>query len=366
MSEVCSSCQSPAYYLQRAGGHKLCPRCLFEFTKSTSQFQPSDVPHASNPMPKFTVEQFYPPSSSYVSLPRGEEPFTQSKIRCEAHNQPASNFLFTDNVQKMYLCESCLTPDIRKKHDLLPISADITHSEQINAYYFKINIVDKVEKVRNQLEEQKKQFDAELQAVFEHYKSIVEVVFTEIASVADAEYAKFQTSLALVESEISAWEYTTPSFASETTLFIHYFDAPLDQFQFYDIEREVSSRVSIIPLQWNGVLRSFSSYLDTLGPMCECERCEGMRGVFDLPSARTWTCLQCKTLCVLTKGCPTCGCGPTIKQFLEYRSVELQEDGSKWVCTNCKAVNSTDTKDCAKCKYEAGKRKKGLFSLFPL
>ena len=360
----------------------MCPRCLFEFTKRQSQFQPG-VRAAAAPgqLPKFTVEECYargnleesqeipqepvqPESPDASAMMGAESSLPDSGIRCDPHNRPAIQFCFCEGRMKTYLCEACLSSHVTVvgRHDLLPASADVNSPDQIRAYGHKLRLLAKTKEMRSKLISQKEDFDACLQQTLENIKSTLELVFTEISSAALSEFESFQAALNQIQNDLESWQYSNQSFAKETRLFVHYFEVSNGDFKFFDLGMEISSRVSMKVQEGPG-LRYLESLITAQGSMCICADCEDMRSALDLPSALPWTCLQCRTLRMLEKSCGSCGCGPSILDLLIYRDMELSEDRDMWKCKYCNELNSTNTKDCIKCKYEAGKKKNFISSI---
>lgn len=363
----------------------MCTRCLFEFTKYQSQSQPGQMLAAApGQLPKFTIEESYyrespteplklPEHDDQFDYPEGYSLAEEVKVSpdagmiCEQHNRPITQMCFCGGQQKTYLCEACLNSHIAiigLRHEVLPASADVNRSEEISAYRHKERLLAKTKETMAKLKREKQEFDETLTGTLEYLKSLIDEIFTEIASAALTEFETFEASLHLIQSELENWHYSPQSFSKEARLFAHYFENPLDDFHFFDFGTELSSRLSISRKE-GGNLRSLETLITALGTMCVCENCEELRTALDLPSAKSWICIQCHSIRILEKSCGECGCGPSITDLLVYREVEIRDNGTKWVCQNCKAINSTQTKDCAKCHREAGKQKNKLLDLLP-
>jgi len=363
----------------------MCTRCLFEFTKHQSQALPGPMPSAApSQLPKFTVEESYSSKSpaepvnmsrkpGKFDYPEGsslEEEVKASPdvgIVCEQHNRPATQLCFCGGQRKTYLCEACLNSHIAvigPRHDLLPAFADVNRPEEIYVYRHKERLLVKTKEIIAKLNQEKQEFDETLSQTLEYLKSLIDEIFTEITSAALAEFDTFEASLQLIQSELENWHYSPQSFSKETRLFAHYAEITSDDFHFFDFATDLSSRISISRKEGRD-LRSLESLIAALGTMCLCDNCEELRTALGLPSARPWTCAQCHSTRKLEKSCGECGCGPSVLDLLMYREVEIRDNGTKWVCQNCKAINSTETKDCGKCQGEAGKHKSKFLGLLP-
>jgi hypothetical protein len=338
---------------------------------------------APGQLPKFTVEECYARGRLEESQIIPQEPAEpeahdasamadagssppDSGIRCDQHNRPAIQFCFCEGALKTYLCEACLSSHIAivGQHDLLPASADVISPDQIRAYRHKTRLLAKTKEMRRKLINQKEEFDVCLQQTLENMKSMLDLVFTEITSAALCEFESFQAALEQIQVDLESWQLSNQSFAKDTKLFVHYFEVSTDEFNFFDLASDISSRVSM-SFKEGPNLRSLESLITAKGSMCICASCEDMRTALDLPSALPWTCLQCHTLRTLEKSCGECGCGPSILDLLMYREVEISENRDMWKCQSCGEVNPINTKDCLKCKQEAGKKKRTFRSFIP-